>query len=337
MPSRRTSSIWYHFNEGNDKAECVYCKKLISTAGGSFGNLRRHLKKKHPTVPEERRRRSITPYGKRSESPFTPSVSSCSRSPSDTPSTSTQADAESLGEFYKTEGGPPVPEKMDESKEKLLDPLKPQLQPIPSKYDSTENYLPTTSQAAEGYSQIITIDPCTVRTVDISAGKESCSKGISSKLEANNSNRRIFKRKRTISDIYQNLSEFMANRTHNYEHLQKKNEVEMKILEAKLEREEHMKVKALLDTEMYSMKYEQEKELNRLKLEQEKELVHIKLELEKELGHLKLEQEKELGIIKLEFEKQMNSFKIQQENVKLMIEEEKLKIEVLKAEALQKN
>lgn len=57
MSPKRTSTIWYHFKktEGN-KAECNTCKTVLSTAGGSYGNLRRHFKSKHPTAAFEEQR-----------------------------------------------------------------------------------------------------------------------------------------------------------------------------------------------------------------------------------------------------------------------------------------
>ena len=40
-----------HFNQKEDeKAECRYCKTIITTKGGGSGNLQRHLKKKDITV-----------------------------------------------------------------------------------------------------------------------------------------------------------------------------------------------------------------------------------------------------------------------------------------------
>ncbi|XP_039298299.1 E3 SUMO-protein ligase ZBED1-like [Nilaparvata lugens] len=55
MSSRRSSDIWYHFiDKAANRAECKYCKSILSIAAGSLGNLRRHLKTKHPTIPIER-------------------------------------------------------------------------------------------------------------------------------------------------------------------------------------------------------------------------------------------------------------------------------------------
>lgn len=54
MSSRRKhSSLWMHFVEdtSSKKAKCKYCSSYISTAGGSNGNLTRHMKTKHPSIP----------------------------------------------------------------------------------------------------------------------------------------------------------------------------------------------------------------------------------------------------------------------------------------------
>lgn len=51
MAPRKRSETWNHFSElDNSKAKCGYCSKILSTAGGSFGNLNRHLKTVHPAV-----------------------------------------------------------------------------------------------------------------------------------------------------------------------------------------------------------------------------------------------------------------------------------------------
>lgn len=51
MSTRRFSELWNHFNPlQNNRAECKYCKNRLSTAGGSIGNLRRHMTKKHKGV-----------------------------------------------------------------------------------------------------------------------------------------------------------------------------------------------------------------------------------------------------------------------------------------------
>lgn len=51
MAPRKRSDMWNHFTElENSKAKCGYCSNSYSVAGGSFGNLRRHLKTVHPAV-----------------------------------------------------------------------------------------------------------------------------------------------------------------------------------------------------------------------------------------------------------------------------------------------
>lgn len=51
----KTSEVWNHFTvEEYQKAKCDHCNVLISTAGGSLNNLKRHMKAKHFTVPLNR-------------------------------------------------------------------------------------------------------------------------------------------------------------------------------------------------------------------------------------------------------------------------------------------
>lgn len=51
MAPRKRSDMWNHFSEvENNKAKCGYCSKILSIAGGSFGNLNRHIKTVHPAV-----------------------------------------------------------------------------------------------------------------------------------------------------------------------------------------------------------------------------------------------------------------------------------------------
>ncbi|XP_019871961.2 uncharacterized protein LOC109600265 [Aethina tumida] len=46
---RRRSTIWDFFQQsGDDGAKCLYCSVVLSTKGGSTGNLTRHLRVKHP-------------------------------------------------------------------------------------------------------------------------------------------------------------------------------------------------------------------------------------------------------------------------------------------------
>ncbi|KAH8280579.1 hypothetical protein KR018_010984 [Drosophila ironensis] len=48
---RKYSEIWNHFDHlDNSKAKCMHCNAIISFAGGSQGNLSRHLKNKHPVA-----------------------------------------------------------------------------------------------------------------------------------------------------------------------------------------------------------------------------------------------------------------------------------------------
>ncbi|XP_063892271.1 E3 SUMO-protein ligase ZBED1-like [Helicoverpa armigera] len=50
--SRKRSAVWNHFVEVEPKkAKCLYCANILTTSGGNVGNLGRHLKSKHPTVP----------------------------------------------------------------------------------------------------------------------------------------------------------------------------------------------------------------------------------------------------------------------------------------------
>ncbi|XP_075154246.1 E3 SUMO-protein ligase ZBED1-like [Haematobia irritans] len=49
--NRKYSNIWVHFKEyGQLRAKCNYRKMSLSIAGGSNGNLSRHMKSKHPLV-----------------------------------------------------------------------------------------------------------------------------------------------------------------------------------------------------------------------------------------------------------------------------------------------
>ncbi|XP_026747001.1 zinc finger BED domain-containing protein 1-like [Trichoplusia ni] len=50
--SRKRSAVWNHFEEVEPKkAKCLYCANILSVPAGNCGNLGRHLKNKHPTVP----------------------------------------------------------------------------------------------------------------------------------------------------------------------------------------------------------------------------------------------------------------------------------------------
>lgn len=51
MAPRKRSDMWNHFTElENSQAKCVYCSKILSIAGGSFGNLSRHIKSVHSAI-----------------------------------------------------------------------------------------------------------------------------------------------------------------------------------------------------------------------------------------------------------------------------------------------
>lgn len=55
MLSKKRSSIWNHFTLVDQKyAKCSNCSNKISYGGGSSGNLLRHMKTKHITVPLDR-------------------------------------------------------------------------------------------------------------------------------------------------------------------------------------------------------------------------------------------------------------------------------------------
>lgn len=52
MLSKKRCSIWNHFTIVDQKyAKCSYCSNKISYGGSSSGNLLRHMKTKHITVP----------------------------------------------------------------------------------------------------------------------------------------------------------------------------------------------------------------------------------------------------------------------------------------------
>ncbi|UYV84645.1 hypothetical protein LAZ67_X002943 [Cordylochernes scorpioides] len=57
-PSSSRSDIWYHFvkvkTKTGTKGKCRYCQNEIAITGGATSNLKRHLSKKHVTVPIER-------------------------------------------------------------------------------------------------------------------------------------------------------------------------------------------------------------------------------------------------------------------------------------------
>lgn len=52
--SKKRSDVWMHFevlSDDKNKAKCSYCKKFFSISSGSLGNLNRHMKRMHPTIP----------------------------------------------------------------------------------------------------------------------------------------------------------------------------------------------------------------------------------------------------------------------------------------------
>lgn len=53
--NKKRSFVWYHFTPlENSQAKCNICSEKKCFTGGSTGNLLRHLKTKHPTVPLEK-------------------------------------------------------------------------------------------------------------------------------------------------------------------------------------------------------------------------------------------------------------------------------------------
>lgn len=52
---KKRSCVWNHFTLTTDNmAKCNYCSEKKSFTGGSTGNLLRHIKTKHVTVPLQR-------------------------------------------------------------------------------------------------------------------------------------------------------------------------------------------------------------------------------------------------------------------------------------------
>ncbi|CAB3240133.1 unnamed protein product [Arctia plantaginis] len=49
--NKKRSPLWDHFSVLDKKAKCSYCGQLLSIPSGNLGNLKRHLKSQHPTVP----------------------------------------------------------------------------------------------------------------------------------------------------------------------------------------------------------------------------------------------------------------------------------------------
>ncbi|XP_049289537.1 E3 SUMO-protein ligase ZBED1-like [Anopheles funestus] len=77
------SNIWQHFErqENSYEAKCRYCHKLLTFTSGSSSNLKRHLSRKHPTVPlttrtTENLQDSSTPASSSNVTSNTPGTSS---------------------------------------------------------------------------------------------------------------------------------------------------------------------------------------------------------------------------------------------------------------------
>nr|CAI5830783.1 unnamed protein product [Callosobruchus analis] len=57
--TRKRSEIWNNFSSvGENRAKCGFCSAILSTLGGSTGNLSRHMKNKHPFTPLENYRQT---------------------------------------------------------------------------------------------------------------------------------------------------------------------------------------------------------------------------------------------------------------------------------------
>ena len=55
LVAKKRSNVWNHFTLiAANVAKCNYCNEKKSFAGGSMGNLLRHIKTKHVTVPLQR-------------------------------------------------------------------------------------------------------------------------------------------------------------------------------------------------------------------------------------------------------------------------------------------
>lgn len=49
--TKKKSVIWLHYSElGEEKAKCNIYQNVYSYKGGTTGNLRKHLRIKHPTL-----------------------------------------------------------------------------------------------------------------------------------------------------------------------------------------------------------------------------------------------------------------------------------------------
>lgn len=92
MTSRRRSAMWNHFRETETgkKAKCLYCSHVLSFSAGSFGNLSRHIKAKHPTVAINRVVEQNEPPA---SSTSTASISNVSTSAANSPTSRMDTDA----------------------------------------------------------------------------------------------------------------------------------------------------------------------------------------------------------------------------------------------------
>ena len=50
----QTSDVWQHFHRADSTAKCRYCHVLLAYRGGSTSNLKRHMERKHITIPFKR-------------------------------------------------------------------------------------------------------------------------------------------------------------------------------------------------------------------------------------------------------------------------------------------
>ncbi|GLV46414.1 hypothetical protein CBL_20753 [Carabus blaptoides fortunei] len=67
---KQTSDVWFHFSElGENKAKCNYCAQILKISNRSTGNLIRHIKTKHFSIPIYRSVRSEPNNESRDPSP----------------------------------------------------------------------------------------------------------------------------------------------------------------------------------------------------------------------------------------------------------------------------
>lgn len=126
--------------------------------------------------------------------------------------------ANDKAELYKTGGGPAVQPKMDEAKLKLLELLKPQLDPVDSIFDSSANYLASIneSQNLPNTEEILHfMEPTDIPVVNIS-DEPSCSKitEVHSTVSNNNA-KNLKKKKRTVADVYEGINDLTEKKKKN--------------------------------------------------------------------------------------------------------------------------